>query len=121
MIEIQLPFLTKTMNDLRRRHWSYVTKEKNKVFEHMLPQLTPLRKLNTPIHVRILRVSSQLPDHDNMVSGGKYILDALVKYGLLPDDSRDMLSCEYDWVKGKQGAGLMHITIYEPGERRDDI
>lgn len=117
MIKVELPFLTKMFNIYKGVHWGVADTERKRVMEHMMHQLTPLRRLKTPIDIVVTRCSSVRPDFDNMVSGGKYIIDALVKLEMIPDDAPDFVRAMYHWAKAPPREGKMLIEILEAGEQ----
>lgn len=66
-------------------------------------------------HVTILRSSSgRTPDFENLAQGGKFILDGLVKCGVLKDDNPDVIGQpEYLSSKTKPKKGYVLVTVQE--------
>jgi hypothetical protein len=50
--------------------------------------------------VKITRRGSRTLDHDNLVGGCKPLLDALVKVGLIEDDTPELVTVEYAQERG---------------------
>lgn len=105
-----LPLMTNNL--LRKNHW-FITKEKNKwyklVYENVFDNLPkrPMDKAN----LRLVRHSSSEPDYDGLVSGFKYIIDALVAHKVLVGDRPSNISPTYHWRKSKRSEGYVEITI----------
>ena len=63
-------------------------------------------------HVTITRHSSREPDYDALVQGGKFLLDGLVKAGVLLDDRPAVIGQpEYHWVQAPPKSGRMVVTV----------
>ncbi len=60
----------------------------------------------------LTRRSSVAPDPDGLVSSFKYIVDALVKVGLLVDDNMEVIGFpDYRWEKAPRGQGSIHVIV----------
>lgn len=92
MIEkITIPHTIKSMNEILRMHWAE-RKRLQKEYQLLIRQQMSKHKLDKAdpgeLHsVRILTFRKRkLRDHDNLVGGGKPLLDALVEEGFIWDD-----------------------------------
>lgn len=103
-MQFEIYQLPKLPNQLYRRHWSVVMRESKKwqklVAEQMLINrwnvLEPLKKAK----LTITRYSVREPDFDNLVSSGKFLIDALVKNKVLIDDKVSIIGeSKYLWQK----------------------
>jgi len=76
------------------------------------------RKPETPLpkaQVKILRFSSREPDFENLAQGGKFLLDGLVKCGVLEDDRPSVIGQPiYKWIKASPKQGKVRIEVFEP-------
>lgn len=102
-------------------HWSRTTvkrKWESLVCAAVLEALGrwPAKSLDRA-RVTITRCSTREPDFDNLTQGGKFILDGLVKAGVITDDSPAVIGRpEYLWQKSPRGMGSVRITVEErPG------
>lgn len=110
----------------RTHHWSaYRLKRawEGKVCAAVLHELGrwPERPLDRA-RVTITRCSTREPDFENLTQGGKFLLDGLVKAGVLADDSPKVIGRpEYLWEAAPRGAGSVRIRVedasVEIGER----
>lgn len=64
-------------------------------------------------HVTITRYSGvREPDFENLTQGGKFLLDGLVKAGVLEDDSPKVIGQPtYKWEPAKRGEGRVRIQV----------
>ena len=81
---------------------------------------TPVEPLERA-SLRIVRHSSgPEPDFDNLVQGGKFLADGLVKAGVLADDKPSVVPVrEYLWEKCKRGEGRVCISVEEIRENQE--
>jgi len=88
------------------------------VWQHILnlrPRF-PLRKA----FVEITRHSSMEPDYDNLVQGGKFLLDALVINGVIRDDNPAVVGKpHYHWVKASPKKGKVRIVVKQIDQAED--
>lgn len=115
-LEIEVNFLPKPANQLLRRHWSLLTKEKNKCHNAVLIAIGP-NKPDKPLQkaeLHLTRCSSSMPDYDGLVSSFKYIIDGLVKAGVIVDDKPAIIGYPtYEWEKANRGQGTVRVRIKE--------
>lgn len=93
-------------------------REKNKWLE-LIALHTVGRRPKKPLKraaIRIVRCSAKAPDFDGMAGSGKFLIDPLVKLGILIDDNMEIIGQpEYAWVKAKRGEGFVEIFVNETG------
>lgn len=115
-LHCQIHFLPKTRNELERRHWSVIHKEKQHCYEMVLSQVARNRPVS-PLKKAALvltRHSTTEPDFDNLVGSWKYILDALKKYRIIEDDKPSVIgSPHFRWCKAKKNEGFIEIKVIE--------
>jgi hypothetical protein len=63
--------------------------------------------------IRCVRASSQQMDYDNLVDFFRFALNALVRVGLILDDSPKHIQPSYNQIKAPKGAGYVLIEITE--------
>lgn len=101
MISLELPGCPPLLLN-SRLHWRTLHREKAKWYERVYYHA---RAIKPPApwdfaEVRYTRFCGYVePDHDNLVSGTKWIQDALVKAGLFVDDSPDHLLAKHAWAR----------------------
>ena len=62
--------------------------------------------------VEITRCSTTEPDYDGLVAGGKFLLDGLVRAGVLEDDNPRVVGQPvYRWERAKRGAGCVRVVV----------
>jgi len=113
---VRVSGLPKTPNQLLRKHWAVISKER--VYWHNAVSLairsarpkSPLTKAN----LRFVRNSSREPDFDGLVGCTKFLMDALVECGIISDDRPSVIgSPKFEWAKCKPKDGFMEIFIDE--------
>lgn len=119
-LSFTLPGLPRMQNPSGRpMHWTILKKEKDqwhwavglvvKAAKQGAGRL-PLKRAR----VTITRCSSVEPDYDGLVSGGKRILDALVKCGVLENDKMSNIGAPtYLWEKAPRNNGQVKVLIEE--------
>jgi len=113
VIRIKLNFLTPLANTYKRMHWTASSAMNKRVREEILIQIAPIKKLKPPVRIHVTRHSKQRPDHDGLPVCAKFIIDAFVKLGVIPDDSPDIVTeLNVDW-KYEKGRGFMTAEIDE--------
>lgn len=64
--------------------------------------------------VTIVRCSTREPDFENLTQGGKFILDGLVKAGVLADDAPKVIGRpDYQWEPAPRGKGCVRVRVEE--------
>lgn len=64
--------------------------------------------------VTVTRCSAKQPDADNLAQSGKWILDGLVKAGVLADDAPSVIGQPlYQWEPAKPKHGRVVVTVEE--------
>lgn len=101
-------------NALIRKHWAVVMKEKNKwhglVRLFLGPQTpkAPFKKAR----LSLTRYSTRSPDYDGLVGSFKYVLDGLVKAGVIEDDKAAVIGqSEYKWVQASKANQKIEVSI----------
>lgn len=51
------------------------------------------------------------PDRDNLISGSKWIQDALVNEGVLLDDQEENLEAHHEWHAATKKAKRIHVQV----------
>lgn len=115
-IEFTLPGLPKVVNataghHYRRKHAemsTWVDRVALAVARHK-PK-APLAKA----YLKLIRHSYVCPDPDGLVSGFKYVVDGLVKNGVLVDDKMSVIGMpDYRWEKAHQKKGFITVSVSE--------
>ncbi len=107
------------INSIGRKHWSLKYKESVKWRRFINEQCNIANICGLNLEKAILtltRHSSKEPDFDNLVTGWKVVIDALVKCGVLLDDKPSVIGeSKFLWVyrPTKQG-GRVTIRIEKP-------
>ncbi len=123
MIALELPKAPPSLNAWQRMHWAkrrqvavslegFVALECGERLKMpMVWYVSPtrrrlqgrLRKSGMPDGHRFVRITRRGPrtlDHDNLVGGCKPLVDALVKVGLIENDTPDLVTVEYQQERG---------------------
>lgn len=114
MITLKIKDLPKMPNTLIRKHWAIITKEKNKwhglvklFLGHQTPK-APFKKAK----LVLTRYSMRAPDYDGLVGSFKYVVDGLVKAGVIIDDKITVIgNSDYKWEKCKKLEQRIEVTI----------
>lgn len=70
--------------------------------------------------VTIVRCSTREPDFENLAQGGKFILDGLVKAGVIVDDSPVVIGRpDYRWERAPRGQGSVRVRVEAIAETHD--
>jgi Holliday junction resolvase RusA-like endonuclease len=111
-VKVTLPYPTKSLNEIRGMN--------DHVYARLLGEYTLLVRLSVPAErrglkekrrVRVTRFGRQL-DYDNLVGGCKPLVDALVRAGLIVDDSPDHVAVEYCQEKCKRKDARTEIEVW---------
>lgn len=111
----RLPFATPSQNVYQRWHWAQKKRFRDQCQMHLEVQcrLSPHGRppRNVKMHVCVTRHSAGVLDYGNLVGGCKPVLDALVRVGLLVDDSPKWVTEAYQQETHPQGVGATDIFI----------
>lgn len=105
-----------TLNRLLRTHWAMRRRRQRRIEWELAAQLAGQRgKLQLPFaaaRIVVTRYGCGVePDHDNLVAGGKLILDALRKCNVIADDSPGCVGAPaFFWVRARS-ADTQRTTI----------
>lgn len=114
-LEMFIPFLPKTPNQMLRRHWTVVMNEK-KQWHNLVAFYSP-RYDGKPMQKAKLimtRRSSRQPDFDGLVGSFKHVLDGIVKMKIIADDKYEVIGdSTYRWEKVKKDKQGVHVVIEE--------
>ena len=100
-----LPLKIKSANEILRQHWATRRKSKQeyKLFIRNQMRLKNIQKAECrKYNIKILSYRKRLLDYDNLVSGCKSLLDAMIDEGLIYDDSPDYIEAQYKQYKSKE-------------------
>ena len=116
-IEFVILGLPKMSNQLLRGHWrvkhAHATNWKKYTRRAVeLNGALPAQPLVSAA-LRLVRVSSNEPDFDGLVSGFKPIIDGLVECGVLLNDKPSCIKSEYLWERGPRGKGSVRVQVRE--------
>jgi hypothetical protein len=94
---------------------------------HAIPQPNPRETLDGPLEregedrprfgLRITRIACQLLDADNFAGGCKFLVDAIRRRGLIPDDDPQSVEIAFRQIKAKhkdQEGTSIRITFHQP-------
>lgn len=125
-LEFEFPGLTRMTNNSGRSktHWRDKQKERDQLQRTVASLLLAHPRPQSPLryaHLTLTRHSSVAPDPDGLVAGFKFVVDALVKFGILVDDRYTEIGMpKYLWKKCPAGKGHLSVIVEEsldpPGE-----
>lgn len=102
------------INSADGTHWRKRQKLR-KDWENRVWIMTTNRKPGAPLaraRVTITRFSARQPDFENLAQGGKFLLDGLVKVGVLVDDKPAVIGQPvYLWEKYPAKLGKVRIRV----------
>ena len=84
-----------SQNQSQYRHWSLYHQEKEAWYILLRAQFAPRKPREEPMRMVLRSYRSRLMDYANLVGGAKPIPDALIRLGVLKDDSPRWFHCEY--------------------------
>ena len=118
VIEGRLPSLN-DYTSANRSHWSKGAKFKRNVEADIIWQIRAARNKGTlrpPSRKIVLHIewheSDQRRDVDNIVSAKKFILDAMQKAGIIPNDNRKWVAGVYDEIIDDT-KDFVHVRLQE--------
>lgn len=112
-IKLELPGLPPMANG-SYGHWKkqwQIKKAWKRRIGQMLLDLVPSMPYKK-VRVILTRHSSSEPDFDGLVHGFKPIVDALVEYGIVVDDSGKHMEREYRWEKAVAKQGKIRVEVF---------
>lgn len=115
-IEFELSGLPKSTNGLMSAHWSVkhkMTREWTERVHYVLQVggLMPKSPFNKAT-LTLTRFSSSEPDFDGLVSSFKWIVDALIKCGVIVNDKPSVIGQpKYEWIKAPRGQGKIRVRV----------
>jgi Holliday junction resolvase RusA-like endonuclease len=111
IISVSKPILSR--NQFDGRHWYRKHKETQsweaEIFAALLGKI---KKARGPMRVKITSYRKRLLDMDNLWGGGKLLVDAMKRLGLILNDTPKLLNLEYTQKVQKAGQGTI-IEIEE--------
>lgn len=118
MISFFIPDLPLMTNELLRRHWSFIMKEKQK-WHRLVDKAVATQKIVLGVkepyqkaRITFIRRSLREPDFDGLISGFKFPCDALVESGIIIDDKFSVIGqSNYIWEKAIKRAD-QGIQVY---------
>lgn len=114
-LEIEIPHLPRMSNGLLRQHYWKIKSEKDKWHKLIICEIglnrpdVPLKKAK----IDFTRFSAKKPDKDGLISGFKYVQDALVLGGIIEDDSDDVIDTSHAWEFAGRRKGKIRIVVQE--------
>lgn len=99
---------------LNRAHWSAGAQEKECMDNYIMWQLNPLQRILKPVKVIITWCEpNRMRDPDNIASAKKFILDALVKRGVLENDGWKQIVSFADYFKVDKENPRVEVVLKE--------
>lgn len=118
LLHVVLPFASPSQNVTQKWHWSKRAKLRDQC-QLIFRAAARRAKIECPpgrrLRLDIVRSGPRLLDHGNLVGGCKPVVDALVREGLLQDDSPKWVDDHYAQTKPAKGAGSTLVTLSEIG------
>lgn len=112
-IRFELPFATPSQNVLQKWHWSRRSKLRDDVQMLIRCQMrSPLTPIKVKMGVEVTRMGARELDYGNLVGGCKPVIDAIVREGLLYDDSPTWLIEDYRQLRVAKDAERTVILVY---------
>ena len=113
-MHFEIPAVTSSQNPWDRMHWTQRSAQKEHWFWLIRATMGVQETSAKKRLLHIVRVSKRLIDDQNVPSGCKYLVDALVEFGHLYKDSRNWTRITFDQRKcGKDEQPHMEVTISE--------
>ena len=104
-----------TRNKLADRRWAR-KKEADKWHE-LVRHHAQLQRPQAPLKkatLHLVRHSSRCCDYDGLVSSFKYVVDGLVKVGIIIDDNMKVIDKPlYEWEKAARNEGYITVEVRE--------
>jgi hypothetical protein len=120
-ITIMLPFATPSQNAYQRWHWRRRSELRDtcQMIIRVFLRVRPLPQARAPYRatVSVLRLGKRMLDYGNLVGGCKPVLDALVREGVIRDDSPRWVAEQYNQDKAPRGVEATRLWVYPTVER----
>ncbi len=100
-------------NELHQSSWQKSARIKNEAMDHVIMYALHIKPITEPVQIRISCFEPNAKrDPDNVMSGAaKVILDALQKFGKLPNDSRRWVRLLFDPVEVDRERPRVEVEI----------
>ena len=112
---LSIPVLPAMNTAATRRHWTAGARAAKQwttlVAAHLAGRRPPAPLPRS--RVTLVRLSSTVPDYDNLVMSFKPVLDALVKLDVLADDGPTYVERVYRWERARPKRGMIGIEVVE--------
>lgn len=117
--EFDIMGLPKMTNSFNRAHWTHRHKESIKWKRNISSLCAQFQIAGMGLEkadLTLTRHSSKEPDMDGLVSGFKYVIDGLVKAGVIVDDKPSVIGqSQYKWIyRATKYGGMITVKIEEP-------
>ena len=116
-VKIEIPGLPKPANRLLTAHWAVRKKDKDAWYKAVSAAIPRINRPKTPLEsvkIKFGRHSTTAPDYDGLVMSFKYVCDALIKFGIIKDDSMKYIGMpEFYWEKAPRGKGFITVEVTE--------
>lgn len=114
MIKFTINQLPKMPNQLLRKHWTVISREGKKwntIVYLVASQFRP-KKPFPKVALTLTRFSTREPDRDGLAGSFKYVVDGLVKAGIIVDDKPSIVvECGYFWQQAKQKEQRIEVIV----------
>ena len=107
---IEIPQATPLLNEIKRldrSHWSLVKKLKADWLMLIRQAALHVPKATGPRRMILIRYSAQVPDFDNLVGGGKEVIDCLRPAKVETGIHKTGKKAGQRWVRSRLGLGLI--------------
>lgn len=116
--KIKIDYLPKTANKMSCMGWRSRSQHANEVKRIVHAELLRLRIIpEIPLlraRLKLTRCSAKRPDFDGTVSSFKWVIDGLVKAGVIINDDIDVIGePEYKWEQTSPKCGHIKIEVLE--------
>lgn len=113
-LSFELPGLPNRPNQTNAKgHWARY--KESKEWHEAVALVVGSRRPPAPLEcakLTLVRHSSVCPDPDGLVGSFKYVVDALVKHGVIINDKISTIGMpDYYWMKCKPKAGKIQVTV----------
>jgi hypothetical protein len=120
MSEAEKPVLSFTIHELPKlpnrmlgSHWRTRSSHAKKWHKLVAQWLVGSQPNLAKARIKLVRRSPRSCDYDGLVGSFKPLLDALVKCGVIQDDTMEHIDCEYRWEKCAGKHQHVFVSVYE--------